>query len=304
MLTPTFKDSRTMKNATRSLIAAAIATAALSVQTNPPAPTQSGAGRFTVKRIPLSAVHHGQTASPRLRIRESTSSNWSGYAVPMEGTPGDTFASVSGSWTIPAVTGGSKAAYSSSWVGLDGYNDGTVEQTGTEQDWTGRAQNNYVWFEMYPSGAYEIEGFPINPGDVFTASVTYVGTTSVRVGFGRFGGTQTEYVFTVTIANTTRGVSYTVPASYTTVASAARGSAEWVEEAPSSYRGVLPIADFGTVNFSGCYATSAGSGGEPAAIGSGVWTPDPLTMADGTSGISTPSGLSDGGTAFSVTWSP
>ncbi|MGD0015973.1 MAG: G1 family glutamic endopeptidase [Verrucomicrobiia bacterium] len=292
-----------MKRITRFLVAAALTAAAVELQTNPTAAVQPSTSRpsqtgYVLKQIPFSAVHHQQVGAPRIRLRESTSGNWSGYAVPLE-TSGvtDTFSVVQGTWTVPTVTGSRSATYSSTWVGLDGYDSGTVEQIGTEQDWMGRGRQNYAWFEMYPSGAYEIEGFPVNPGDSISAQVHYLGQRNVQVGRGR---SEVESVFQLTIVNTTRNVSYSVPTSYTTVTSAARASAEWVVEAPSS-RKVLPLADFGTVNFSGCEAASVHTGGILAPIGS--WTPDPLTMIDPSGGRSVPSSLSANGEAFSVSWS-
>src|SRR4051794_32080572 len=65
------------------------------------------------------------------RITNSTSSNWSGYAV-----TGGTYTSVSASWTEPSVSC-SGTAYSSFWVGLDGDTSSTVEQTGTDADCSG-----------------------------------------------------------------------------------------------------------------------------------------------------------------------
>jgi hypothetical protein len=109
-----------------------------------------------------------------------------------------------------------------------------------------------------------------------------------------------ESAFQLTIANLTRRVSYSVPTSYTTVATAERASAEWVVEAPSS-RQVLPLADFGTAIFSDCSATSTGSGGKPEAIS--FWPFDPMTMVDPNGGQSTPSSLAQNGTAFSASWS-
>jgi hypothetical protein len=251
------------------------------VQPGTSRPSQAG---YVLKPIPFDAVHHHQAGGPRLRLWEGTSGNWSGYAVPLEGSgQTDTFSDVQGAWTVPAVSGSRfGTTYSAIWVGLDGYENGTVEQIGTEQDWTGRGQQNYVWFEMYPGGAYEITGFPANPGDSITAQVQYTGSG----------------VFRLTIANTTHKVSFTVPTSYTTSTSAARQSAEWVVEAPSSRRGILPLADFGAVNFTGCEATGLkGTGG----IGS-LWPADPLTMIDPSGGRAVPSSLSSGGTAFSVGW--
>ena len=302
-----------MKSVTRFLVAVALIAAAVGLQTSPTTPVQPSTGRlsqtgYVLKRISFSAVHHQQAGIPRIRLWESTSGNWSGYAVPL-GTRGvsDIFSDVQGTWTVPTVTGNKRSTtYSSTWVGLDGYDNGTVEQIGTEQDWTGGGQQNYVWFEMYPSGAYEIEGFPVDPGDSISAQVQYVGQNNVLEGRGKSnmregrGKSVEESVFQLTIKNTTKNVSFSVPTSYTTVTSAARTSAEWVAEAPSSEE-ILPLADFGTVSFSGCNATSTGSRGKPEAIS--FWPYDPLTMIDPSGGQATPSSLLDNGTAFSVSWS-
>ena len=237
---------------------------------------------YSLVRIPSSAVHHQQGGIPRIHLWDSTSGNWSGYAVPQTGA--DTFSDVRGTWQIPTVTGSKRStSYSSIWVGLDGYANATVEQIGTEQDWTKRGQRNYAWFEMYPSGAYLISGFPVNPGDSISAQVQYEGNG----------------VFQLTINNTTRGASFTVPSNYTISTSATRQSAEWIVEAPWSGR-VLPLADFGTVNLSGCNATSTGSSGNPETIS--FWRFDPLTMIDPSGGRAVPSSLSFGGADFSVQW--
>jgi hypothetical protein len=248
----------------------------------------SNSSRYVLERIPASAVHHGHTAAPHMKIAESTSGNWSGYAVPAPS--GGSFTDVKGSWTVPSVTGSKNShTYSSIWVGLDGYNDGTVEQLGTEQDWTGKTGSYYVWFEMYPNYAYKINGFPITPGDQFTAEVTYAGLTN---------GNQ---IFTLSIANTSQHVSYTIPASYTTTSGIQLQSAEWIVEAPSSFGGVLPLANFGTASLYGCTANGATVASYSAA---GL---DPLTMA-GVTGRSlytkaAPSGVDSSGERFTVTWS-
>jgi len=298
-----------MKSVTRFLVAVALIAAAVGLQTSPTTPVQPSTGRlsqtgYVLKRISFSAVHHQQAGIPRIRLWESTSGNWSGYAVPL-GTRGvsDIFSDVQGTWTVPTVTGNKRSTtYSSTWVGLDGYDNGTVEQIGTEQDWTGGGQQNYVWFEMYPSGAYEIEGFPVDPGDSISVQVQYVGQSNVQMGRRRSVEESIFQltIFQLTIRNTTKNVSFSVPTSYTTVTSAARTSAEWVAEAPSSEE-ILPLADFGTVSFSGCNATSTGSRGKPEAIS--FWPYDPLTMIDPSGGQATPSSLLDNGTAFSVSWS-
>src|SRR5574337_1127022 len=75
---------------------------------------------------PLHSARH----APIIKVKNSTSINWSGYA-----NTGTTFKVVKGSWTQPSVTcGASETSYSSFWVGIDGDTTNTVEQTGTDSD--------------------------------------------------------------------------------------------------------------------------------------------------------------------------
>lgn len=241
---------------------------------------------YALKRIPSSAVHHSPQGVPHIRNANGTSLNWSGYAVetslkrPQKGA----VSYVTGSWRVPTISAsGSANTYSSIWVGIDGYSSSTVEQIGTEHDWTPNGQEHYAWFEMYPKGAYEIVGFPVAPGDQIVTSVTSLS-----------GG-----LFQLTIINTTEKVSYTVPTSFTKSPSAKRSSAEWIVEAPWS-GGVLPLADFGTATFTGCSATLNNYNGP---ISNGAWQFDAMTMetSDGTV-KAVPSTLRSSGTSFSVVW--
>src|SRR5262249_49358771 len=61
--------------------------------------------------------------------------NWSGYAAEtnLSAPASNAVTQVSGSWNVPTVTGRTNA-YSSVWVGIDGYSSSSVEQLGTEQD--------------------------------------------------------------------------------------------------------------------------------------------------------------------------
>jgi hypothetical protein len=65
----------------------------------------------------------------------STSSNWSGYAV----TSGRPYSSVTASWVQPTGSCTSQTTYSSFWIGIDGDGSNSVEQTGSEVDWGGRS---------------------------------------------------------------------------------------------------------------------------------------------------------------------
>lgn len=235
--------------------------------------------------IPHSAVHHHGKRAPHQESGETASSNWSGYAAetnfnrPLTGS----VTSVSGTWVVPTLHATSGVAYSSIWVGIDGYSSPTVEQLGTEHDWNDGRQSNYAWFEMYPQDAYEITGFPVNEGDLIGAEVTYISGNK----------------FTLSISNHTRDVYTTIPSSYTKVAGTQRNSAEWIVEAPFAGE-VLPLADFGTVSFTDCQATINGITGS---INNAHWQNEEIIM-EGNGGVikAMPSSLSTNGESFSVTW--
>lgn len=226
--------------------------------------------------------------SPHVGVEESLSLNWSGYVAatnlthPTVGSVSD----VLGYWTVPALSSSKNTAYSSIWVGMDGYSNATVEQIGTEQDWTSSGQRNYAWFEMYPAGAFEIVGFPVRINDQMGAEVKYNGNN----------------VFQLTIVNYTKNVYFLVPFSYTVTNKAQRSSAEWIVEAPSSGSTgqVLPLANFGTVLFHTCMATINGRSGS---INNSHWTFDAIAMITPSHIVkSLPSTLNSTGQNFSVTW--
>src|SRR6266702_5857911 len=143
---------------------------------------------------------------------QAESTNWSGYAA----TTG-TYTSVSASWTEPTGTCSGSAKYSSFWVGLDGYNSSTVEQTGSEMDCSGSTAKYYSWYEMYPAYPHNFSN-AVSPGDHFHGSVTFNGGSS----------------YTLVLQDTTKGWSHTISAS---LSGAANSSAEVIAEAPSSTSG-------------------------------------------------------------------
>jgi hypothetical protein len=209
-------------------------------------------------------IGHGRNATAQ-------STNWSGYAV----TGGNgAFNSVSASWTQPAATCPRHGAqYASFWVGLDGFSSNSVEQTGTDSDCSRGTPHYYGWYEMFPA-------FPVNfsntvrPGDAMSASVT-------------FSGTET---FTLVLHDATQGWTQNIVQNQTGLA---RSSAEVITEAPSSNSGVLPLANFGTIN----YSTSSANG-----TSLGTQNPTQIIMVNnsGAQKDST-SSISSGG-AFSNTW--
>ena len=248
---------------------------------------------------------------PRMHLtdvnNQNYSTNWSGYSV--TAASGSTFSSVSGSWTVTSLTG-TGTAYSAFWVGLDGYTSSTVEQTGTlsisSTTYTHHGSTTtytyYAWYEFYPASMYQITTATstsngqsvtatVTPGDSISASVTYTGNN----------------VFSITITDSTKSWTFTTTG---TVSNAALSSAEWIAEAPSSSTGVLPLADFGTVSFTSCYATLTGGTPQPISyFGSNIQS---IEMATETynhrthnyviQAEATPSLLGSDGTSFSVIW--
>jgi hypothetical protein len=204
------------------------------------------------------------------RANAASSTNWSGYAA-----ASGTYTSVSANWTEPTGTCSGSAKYSSFWVGLDGYNSSSVEQTGSEVDCSGRTAEYYSWYEMYP--AYPVNfSNPVSPGDQFYGSVTYNGGSS----------------YTLVLKDLTKGWSHTVNA---TLAGAANSSAEVIAEAPccTASGGILPLAHFSPVTFTN--ATVDGS-----AIGNA--SPTQIIMVNNSGQAKDSISSLSGGNSFTATW--
>src|SRR4051812_4222271 len=160
--------------------------------------------------------------------RNSTSTNWSGYAV--TGASGSV-SDVKASWVVPAIVGPcpSTSQYSSFWVGIDGYSSNTVEQIGTDSDCQNGQPAYYVWYEFYPHWSYTVNTLTIHPGDQISAEVR----------------ADAKGTFTVILIDQTTRGSFQTSAKMN---NADRSSAEWIAEAPWS-GGVLPLTNFGTAQF-------------------------------------------------------
>jgi len=212
---------------------------------------------------------HGATAARTGAVKNgTTSTNWSGYVV--TGGSG-AFNSVSSNWTEPSASCSGGTQYAAFWVGLDGYNSDSVEQTGTDSDCSGGSPDYYGWYEMYPADPVYFTN-PVAPGDSMSASVTVSGDD-----------------YTLTLTDSTQGWTQTENES----GSYADSSAEVITEAPSSAQGPLPLADFGTIGYSASAANGASfSAQDPMSITMVAGDGDQL---DSTSAL-------DGSGAFSNTW--
>jgi hypothetical protein len=247
-------------------------------------PTGPDRGVDDAGRVRLVPLRRRAAHAPRLRDREApaASSNWAGHAVatnlasPTRGS----VSAVKGTWIVPDVAPSQSAkTYSAAWIGIDGYDGKTVEQIGTEQDWTPKGPKYYAWFEMYPRYGYRITGFPVSPGDEISAEVRWDGDTH----------------YEMTITNVTQGSTY----STTQRSKRARDDcAEWIVEAPAGVR-ILRLADFGTTRWTHCSATIEGRVGS---IVDPWWQDDLITMQShvAVKAVASPPGRD--GSSFSVTW--
>ena len=233
------------------------------IQTN----TQPGTG---TQQPGTGAAPSGQPVAEAAPVRE-VSSNWSGYAA-----TGGTFTSVTGTWTVPQPSGTSAGA-DATWVGIGGVNTRDLIQAGTQSMASGGGSVRYeAWIEMLPDSSQSVP-LTVRPGDSVTVTITE----------------QTAGSWLITIKNNTTTRSYSTTVSY----SSSRSSAEWIEEAPSSGRSVVPLNDFGVVTFTN---GSAVKNGQTVTIsGAGATA---ITMINGSrQAIAQPSTLTSDGASFSVT---
>jgi hypothetical protein len=202
----------------------------------------------------------------------SQSTNWSGYAA-----YGATFASVQGDWVQPEANCESarKHHYSLAafWVGLDGYQSNTVEQTGTDADCAGPASVDYAWWELYPNSTEVIEE-PVRPRDHMHAEVS-----------------QDELLLEDITAGWTVRKGF-LPGSL------AFSSAEWIAEAPAKNA----LTAFGSVQFSSASASDEALAG--GAIESKAWSDDAITLVGGSHAhptvLATPGALEEKAKAFTI----
>jgi hypothetical protein len=222
------------------------------------------------------AAAHPASHATKHKFGRGTSTNWSGYAIDGTGA-----SHVVGTWTQPqASCSPGENSWSSPWVGIDGNNSNTVEQIGTDTDCSNGVPYYYAWYEMYPKPLVMIKSIPVSPGSVYTGEVTYAsGTFTLRLTDG------TGNSFTTT----------------QTSKKARRTSVEWVMEGPSN--GLL--TNFNTIPFSAASQSISGKSGSLSTFSGGQSTnAQSITMVSpqGTTTRAQPTGITGGGTGFSVDW--
>lgn len=204
--------------------------------------------------------------TPPAAVTPSTdiSRNWSGYSA-----TGGQFTAVTGTWIVARVDaqGAATPAASASWVGIGGVTSRDLIQSGSEADVVGPGDVVYgTWIELLPAASTTVP-LVVVPGDSLTVTIT-----------------QTQSgTWSISLTNNTTGKNYQTTARYRSSYS----SAEWVEEAGSTGRRVVPLDNFGIVQFSNDSAvldgkkvnlvqagakpiTMAGPNGQPAAVPSAI----------------------------------
>lgn len=218
------------------------------------------------------------------------STNWSGYAV-----TGSGFTAARGSWIEPAITCNNKTdtELAAFWVGIDGFGDRTVEQTGTLAGCVNGAVSHIAWYEFYPKEAIiEIPSLTVRAGDKISTVVKYSATNAD---------------FTLTITNVTTGQHF----STTGTQPARRKSAEWIAEAPCCVgSNVYPLPDFGTALFGEDSTGIASTNFARDSSHFGAFNTFPsanvyaITMVNASTSANeaVPSAPSSDGSSFSVQW--
>jgi hypothetical protein len=238
--------------------------------------------------VPVIIVNRGDSSY--------SSINWGGYAVT---GPANSVTEATASWTVPAVTCGRGAtSYSAFWVGIDGFQSTTVEQTGTDSDCRSGTPTYYAWYEFYPKPSRSIGSIAVHPGDKIGALVRY------NTGTG---------MFTDAIRDFTTGVQFVTSSA---VSGAMRNSAEYIVEAPETCIlikcSLTSLSDFGQAGFGqdstgitaaiNCGATIGGVTGSVGSFGSAVQTITMVSQSNQNVVKASPSALTSDGTSFSVSW--
>jgi hypothetical protein len=199
-----------------------------------------------------------------------TSSNWSGYVA-----NGGTYTSVTGTWIVPQV-GATTTGADATWVGVGGITGTDLIQAGTQATVAGGSVSYEAWIEMLPESSRTVS-LGVASGDSVTVSITE----------------QSSGEWLIVMVNNTTKSSYQRTVRY----SSSRSSAEWVQEAPSAGRGIIPLDDFGSVRFTGGSAVRDGKTLSLSALGA---TAVAMINRAGQA-IAQPSTLGADGGSFAVT---
>jgi hypothetical protein len=215
-------------------------------------------------------THTPRIPVPHHLLNTWAASNWSGYAETGR------YTGVSGTWTVPSVSASASPTYSSAWIGVDGFSNSSLIQTGTEEDYYSGAPHYYAWWEILPAAETLIStsAYPVSPGDRMSASIYETGVTSATRNFHR---SSTQHLWSINISDTTKGWNFSTNQGY----SGPGTSAEWITEAPQVGGRIATLAQytFNPPNGVGDF-DNAGTLSTVVSIGSPTYTPAGLNYAN------------------------
>lgn len=218
----------------------------------------------------------------------ATSTNWSGFVdVPKSGK---TFRFVTANFNVPnlncanSAPGSAGTDYFSAWTGLDGWNNGTVEQQGIESYCDGSTQGLWVFYEMYPADPVVFSGAA--PGDAIQASTYY---------------SASKKKYQLVVKDLTQGDD-SISVWVSCAGTCPNRSAEVISEAPGGGPPTYGLADFGAVSYTNAGVTT--ESGTHGTLSTGtLWNGYSITMQGASSDDTlATTGPLQGGTAFLSTW--
>jgi Peptidase A4 family len=275
------------KSALATLALAALALAGLPAAAH--AATAPGVTVHSLRRalvtLPRTALPHPQAAAA---VAVAYSGNWSGYADSVHRHVALRY--VQADWKIPPVNcalsrvGSGGQATNSDWVGLDGYNSRTVEQTGTTAVCDGSlTPHYYAWFEMFPLNPVAFSD--VGPGDAIDAAVYFNGSA-----------------YQIKLTDLTSGGQISVTQKCPAGSQCLNSSAEVITEIPGESAPQVGLANFGQANFTSARVTSAE--GTRGTLASGrLWTSARVQLEDTSNGhMLATAGPLRGGQAFVESW--
>lgn len=201
-----------------------------------------------------------------------TSRNWSGYVA-----SNGTYTSVNGTWTIPQVSSSGHTATDATWIGIGGVSSNDLIQAGTQNVISPSGQiTTTAFYELLPDASIPINSVAVKPGDSVTVSISQ----------------QSSGQWLINLNDNTTNQNYQTTVSYNSSTS----SAEWIEEAPSNGESVLPLDNFGTLQFLNGEATQNGS--QVSISGSGAH--EVTMLNNGGQELASPSSLGSDGASFTI----
>ncbi len=225
--------------------------------------------------VPGSSAKSYATTQLSFPARAGTSQNWAGYVVqPSTQSSGES--SVTGTWTVPSISG--RNGNDAQWIGLGGVSSHDLLQMGTVEQMQNGQQTSYVFWEKLPHSARQM--LPVTVGEKVSAQIIPAG--------------QNIWHLQVTVTPSS-GQAYTKTVAVklnSTYASGVETSAEWISEDPSNQsQSLLPLGNMGTIAYqnalvNGQPIASAGNQIEPLEMVGGMGSPEIVPTKLGANGES------------------